>query len=490
MKIAVIQFSPSGNTGKITSSLLQKLQSKGHQVQFLDITGNAAYFNCSDKREFLLQSLMPHDVLLVGGPVYAHHMQYHVLELIQALPKPDRNWGNIAIPYVTYGGISSGVALKESSEAMKSSGRIVPLAMKIAAPHRMTRVFMPEEFNNNKLRGEQEAYIDELVNRIGLLHPGGKIKNAGKALRYNGLKTSILAKLVFVEKTWHAKRYPKVVIDSNICTACGNCVKVCPVAHLKKEGNAITVNPLSDCIHCLNCAGVCTKKAVSLTGDLEKGKAFMSKMIAKKGNSEKPESAVYPILENKMLTGNSKVGNFVYRKMFESLDKKVRYQKYNPEKALKAANVEQADKILEVGCGSGYYTIPAASMIKAETHYHAVDIHPMAIEEMTKKLATANIHNIKLSQMNALNTLLPDASLDLVLLFGVIPAPFLPLGQLLPEMWRILEPGGRLAVWTIAKKGLKPQEFEASHFQFIEEKDDVRIYEKVGNNYNKECETD
>ena len=481
MKITVIQFSPSGNTTKITQSIVSKLTSKGHQVQLLDITGDTAYFNSTNKYEFLKQRVLPHDVLLIGGPVYAHHMQYHVIDLIKALPKPDSCWGKVAIPYVTYGGISSGVALKESSELLKSSGRKVPLALKVAAPHRMTRAFMPEEFNSNKLKGEQESYIEELVNRIGLLNLSGKVKDAGKSLQYNGLKTSLLAKIVFVEKDWHAKRYPKVVIDSKTCTACGKCVKVCPVAHLQKEGETIVANPASDCIHCLNCVTNCKSEAISLSGDLEKGKAFMSKMIAEKGNKEKPESAVYPILENKMLTGNSKVGNFVYRKMFESLDSKIRYKKYHPVKALKAANVEKADKILEIGCGSGYYTIPAASMIKAETHYHAVDIHPMAIEEMTKNLATANINNIKLSQMNAMNTLLPDASLDLVLLFGVIPAPFLPLDQLLPEMWRILEPGGRMAVWTIAKKGLKPQAFEANSFRLIEEKDDVLIYEKVSN---------
>jgi demethylmenaquinone methyltransferase/2-methoxy-6-polyprenyl-1,4-benzoquinol methylase len=34
-----------------------------------------------------------------------------------------------------------------------------------------------------------------------------------------------------------------------------------------------------------------------------------------------------------------------------------------------------------------------------------------------------------------------------VLIFGVIPAPMLPMQQLLPEMHRILKPGGAMAVW-------------------------------------------
>jgi hypothetical protein len=48
-------------------------------------------------------------------------------------------------------------------------------------------------------------------------------------------------------------------------------------------------------------------------------------------------------------------------------------------------------------------------------------------------------------------------------------------------MWRILEPRGRMAVWTIAGKGLKPKVFEESRFKFIEEKDNVIIFEKITN---------
>jgi hypothetical protein len=46
-----------------------------------------------------------------------------------------------------------------------------------------------------------------------------------------------------------------------------------------------------------------------------------------------------------------------------------------------------------------------------------------------------------------LNTGLDAESMDAVLLFGVIPAPVLPLRCLLPEVRRVLKPEGTLAVW-------------------------------------------
>ena len=45
-----------------------------------------------------------------------------------------------------------------------------------------------------------------------------------------------------------------------------------------------------------------------------------------------------------------------------------------------------------------------------------------------------------------------SGSIDLVLLFGVIPSATLPLDLLLPEMHRLLKPEGALAVWTACPK--------------------------------------
>jgi ubiquinone/menaquinone biosynthesis C-methylase UbiE len=58
----------------------------------------------------------------------------------------------------------------------------------------------------------------------------------------------------------------------------------------------------------------------------------------------------------------------------------------------------------------------------------------------------ANLKNVRVVQGDALHTQFATESLDAVLIFGVIPAPMLPMEELLSKMRRILKPGGIMAV--------------------------------------------
>jgi demethylmenaquinone methyltransferase/2-methoxy-6-polyprenyl-1,4-benzoquinol methylase len=116
-------------------------------------------------------------------------------------------------------------------------------------------------------------------------------------------------------------------------------------------------------------------------------------------------------------------------------------------KILQGADIHPGQTVLEVGCGTGFFTVTAAKMIGDQGSLVAMDVLPMSVETVSKKVQAANLNNVRVVKGDAMNTMLDSASMDTVLLFGVIPAPMLPLKQLLPEIHRILKTGGAMAVW-------------------------------------------
>jgi ubiquinone/menaquinone biosynthesis C-methylase UbiE len=78
-------------------------------------------------------------------------------------------------------------------------------------------------------------------------------------------------------------------------------------------------------------------------------------------------------------------------------------------------------------------------------------------KRVSKKVQAAGLENVRVVKRDALDTGLDAASIDKVLLFGVIPFPSLPLNRLLPEMHRVLKPEGTLAVWLFPVSGWVPK---------------------------------
>lgn len=295
MKASIIEFSPSGNTNHVSELIKAALEQNNINVQLVNITGNEKYFSTNNKRNFLQETIEEHDILFIGSPVYAHHLQYHVKELIENLPKPINGYSEIAIPFITYGGISSGIALDEAGNLLRKSGRKIPFGMKVSSSHCMTRAFMKEEFNKNQPESKLASTIDELVKRIKSSDLTSS-KDNSKHLKYQNIGTYLKANIIFREKVWHEKRYPKIAIDENKCMKCGKCTKVCSVCHLHQNSSkSIIKNMNSECIHCFNCVLECPTKAITLVGDLKKAKGFMEKMINKA--IETPATCLYPKLE-------------------------------------------------------------------------------------------------------------------------------------------------------------------------------------------------
>ena len=151
-----------------------------------------------------------------------------------------------------------------------------------------------------------------------------------------------------------------------------------------------------------------------------------------------------------MLDTESRSGRIVYTKMLEVLDSPNRKRFDNPEKLLADSGMRPGQTVLEIGCGSGFFTVPAARMLGHDGHLYATDIHQIAIDETGKKVSRSQLANVTVMKDNALQSAFEDGMFDLILLYGVVPSPVISMADISAEMYRLLKPDGVCAIWTKA----------------------------------------
>ena len=95
-------------------------------------------------------------------------------------------------------------------------------------------------------------------------------------------------------------------------------------------------------------------------------------------------------------------------------------------------------------------------------------------KRVSKKVQSAGLKNVRVVKCDALDTGLDAASIDKVLLFGVLPFPFLPLNRLLPEMHRVIKPEGSFTVWLFPVSGWVPKSIlESGLFTYVSKRNSV-----------------
>lgn len=152
----------------------------------------------------------------------------------------------------------------------------------------------------------------------------------------------------------------------------------------------------------------------------------------------------------------------------------------NPYKLLNAAGLKKGQRVVEVGCGPGFFTIPAARMVGDEGHMYAVDIHPRAIARIKQKIDKEVLKNLTPMCVNASNTGLPDRSVDLAFLFGIRYIAG-GLENLISELHRILKSGGILSFEkTRGSDGELIEEVEQSGFNYTEKHGRIFLFNKKG----------
>lgn len=106
---------------------------------------------------------------------------------------------------------------------------------------------------------------------------------------------------------------------------------------------------------------------------------------------------------------------------------------------------QPGERLLEVGPGTGYYTLDVAEWVLPGGRIDIFDIQPEMLEHTMRRARERGIDNIVATEGDAQSLPYPDATFDgahLTAVLGEIPDQ----DAALRELARVLRPGGRLVV--------------------------------------------
>jgi ubiquinone/menaquinone biosynthesis C-methylase UbiE len=112
-------------------------------------------------------------------------------------------------------------------------------------------------------------------------------------------------------------------------------------------------------------------------------------------------------------------------------------------------------KVLDVACGTGASALPAAKAVGPSGQVTAVDLAERLLARGQEKAAQAGLANIEFLQADMTNLGYPDRHFDAVIcVFGIFFVP--DMEAVLAELWRMVRPGGKVAVTTWGPRMFAP----------------------------------
>ncbi len=118
-------------------------------------------------------------------------------------------------------------------------------------------------------------------------------------------------------------------------------------------------------------------------------------------------------------------------------------------------NLQVGAKVLDVGCGTGASVLPAAQTVGKAGAVVGIDLSSRLLERARAKALTAGLDNIEFRRADMTALEYPNGSFDAVV--SVFSIFFVPdMEGLVRELWRMVRPGGKLAVTTWGPRIFEP----------------------------------
>lgn len=115
----------------------------------------------------------------------------------------------------------------------------------------------------------------------------------------------------------------------------------------------------------------------------------------------------------------------------------------NPEIILKGIGLKTGSTFVDVGCGDGFFSIPAARLVGQEGRVYCVDMNGDAIDVLKKNATKAGLENLTVKVGRAEETIFCDSCADFVF-FGIVLHDFYDIGKVLTNARTMLKSSGRL----------------------------------------------
>jgi len=125
------------------------------------------------------------------------------------------------------------------------------------------------------------------------------------------------------------------------------------------------------------------------------------------------------------------------------LDRPEREKEEEPSKLLPKLNIKPGAAVVDIGAGSGYYTMRLAELVGDEGKVYAVDIQKEMLAIIRKKMRAQKRTNIVPVLSTITDPKLPKEAIDLILLVDVYHEFSHPY-EMTVKLIESLKPGGRL----------------------------------------------
>lgn len=250
-KAFIFYCSPAGTTRHVAEVIEKTLDNFDRQITVCELGKNKG------KLAEVIREIKDSDqeiCLFIGSPVYSSHALPLIMDLIDRLPAKSLAY---AVPFVTWGAATSGIALAEMGTALMQQGYKLIGAARVVAVHSLMW-----EVENPAGKGHPDYKDDDLIKNLVSNIENNLQKPAPKLLPEQILSyqsATVTAEMKQQNLELARKFLPPRKVNRDLCNQCGVCADKCPVA-------ALTLTPYptyaEHCILCFNCMRWCPENAI------------------------------------------------------------------------------------------------------------------------------------------------------------------------------------------------------------------------------------